>query len=329
MLKLFNLFFNMGTSIIIYLIARKGFNDFSARVAAMLYTFYIPNILYSSVLTNQYISTFLFYLGIYFLTGRGFSRKYSWLWIGLAFGMGNIIRPLGSFFLLGIGVFIFIYRIIPFRKKESIYYTKRLAGVLLVYFVVQQLVSFSFIQTGLSVKPLSNQEPYWKFTLGLNDHSNGAWNAEDQRYVSKFKVGQARNQAEMSLIKERLKDKRRVIHLFGNKFIAFWGKPDAGAYWSLRGLNQPGMQLVLIKYERLMYMVSCLLVIGTIVLFKKENQLAPLLYVLVAGYAAIHMIIEIQTRYRFDILPVLFLLAGYGAYGIKQYVQYKFFNRLN
>jgi hypothetical protein len=328
-LKLFNVFFSMGASVLVYMIARKGLNEFSARVAALLYTFYIPNVLYCSVLTNQYISTFMFYLGIYFLVGKGLSNKYSWLWIGLAIGMGNIMRPLGSFFLLGIGVFVFIYRILPFRKNESIYFTKRLVGVLLVYFVFQQLVSFSFIQTGLSVKPLSNQEPYWKFTLGLNAHSNGAWNAADQRYVSQFKVGQARNQAEKSLIKERLNHKKRIIHLFGNKFIAFWGKPDAGVYWSMRGLKQPVLQLSIVIYERLMYMVSCLLVIGTILLFKKENQLAPLLYILVAGYAAIHMVIEIQTRYRFDILPVLFLLAGYGAYGIKQYMQNQFFNRRN
>jgi 4-amino-4-deoxy-L-arabinose transferase-like glycosyltransferase len=328
-LKLVNILFNMGTSLLIYLIARKGFNEFSARVAALLYTFYIPNILYSSVLTNQYISTFMFYLGIYFLVGRGLSARYSWVWIGITIGIGNIMRPLGSFFLLGICVFVLLYKILPFRKKESMDYIKRLVGVLLVSLFVQQLVSFGFMHTGLSSKPLSNQEPYWKFTLGLNEHSNGAWNAEDQRYVSKFKVGQARNQAEMYLIKERLKDKKRVIHLFGNKFITFWGNPDAGAYWSLRGIKQPSLQLVLIKYERLMYIVSCLLVIGTILLFKKENKLAPLLYILVAGYAAIHMIIEIQTRYRFDILPVLFLLAGYGAYGIKQYVQNQFINRRN
>ncbi|MED1205624.1 ArnT family glycosyltransferase [Heyndrickxia acidicola] len=329
MLKLFNVFFSMGTTVLIYLIARKGLNECSARVAALLYTLYIPNVLYCSVLTNQYISTFMFILGIYFLIGKGLSEKYIWLWIGLALGMGNMMRPLGSFFLLGMGVFVFIYMILPFRKKESIYYIKRLAGVLLVYIIFQQLISFGFLQTGLSVKPLSNQEPYWKFTLGLNAHSNGTWNAEDQRYVNQFKVGQARNQAEKTLVQERLKDRKGVIRLFGNKFKAFWGKPDAGPYWAFRGLKQPILQLSLVIYERLMYIVSCLLIIGNVLLMKKENKLLPLLCIFAAGYAAVHLVIEIQTRYRFDILPVLFLLAGYGVYGFKQYIQDKLINRLN
>jgi uncharacterized membrane protein len=33
------------------------------------------------------------------------------------------------------------------------------------------------------------------------------------------------------------------------------------------------------------------------------------------------MIVEIQTRYRFDILPVLFILVGYGVYVIQQRLQ--------
>nr|WP_240522378.1 MULTISPECIES: hypothetical protein [Bacillus cereus group] len=60
-LKLFNIFWSVGTAVIIYFMGKTIFNEYSARTAAIFYAFYIPNIIYSSVLTNQYISTFFFF----------------------------------------------------------------------------------------------------------------------------------------------------------------------------------------------------------------------------------------------------------------------------
>lgn len=320
-LKLINIFFSIGTSLFIYLFSKRTFNEFTARTAALLYGLYIPNVIYSSVLTNQYISTFMFLGGLYFLAVRGDSAKFNWLLGGLMLGIGNIFRPAGSFFLLGICVFIFIYKILPLRKKESFNYTKKLIGILLVYFLVQQIVSLGLVHSGLANKPLSNQEPYWKFAVGLNYNSNGSWNLKDQDYVSKFKLGTERNKAELSLVKERLQNKQQVVKLFINKFVTFWGAPDDSTYWSLENLNKANLQNQLMKYERLMYIAACLLAIGTIALYKKKNEAFPLLYILLGGYAAIHMIVEIQTRYRFDILPVLFILVGYGVYVIQQRLQ--------
>lgn len=320
-LKLFNILFSLGTSLIIFSIAKKGFNEFSARTAALLYTFYIPNIIYSSVLTNQYISTFLFFLGLYFLVVKGLSAKYSWIFIGLLIGLGNIMRPLGSFYLLGIGVFVLIYKIWPLRKKESLNYTIKLIGICMIYLIVQQIVSYGLIFSGLSHKPLSNQEPYWKFAVGFNYQSNGAWNLKDQNFVSKFKLGEARNKAEISLIKERLQNKKMVAKLFVHKFTTFWGDPDASAYWSMGGHYKPSLQQSVTKYERLLFIASCFFALGTIFLIRKANLLASFLSILLGGYAAIHLMIEIQTRYRFDILPVLFILMGFGCYGFNQFVK--------
>jgi 4-amino-4-deoxy-L-arabinose transferase-like glycosyltransferase len=322
-LKLFNILFSIGTSMIVYKLAKQGFNEFTGRAAAILYTFYIPNIIYSSVLTNQHLSTFLFFLGIYYLFVKGLSTKYSWIIIGLAVGVGNMIRPAGSFFLLGIGVFVLIYKILPLRKKESLNYFIKLVGIAVVYMLVQQLVSMSLIYNGITDKPLSNQDPYWKFTVGLNADADGGWNMADDSYVGQFELGEARDKAEISLIKERLQDKKKVAQLFKRKFVKFWTEGDASIYWSVGEMDRPNLQQYLGKLERLMYSVSCLFLMATITLVRKQNDLSALLLILIGGYAAIHIMVEIQTRYRFDILPAVFILAGYGVWRITQLTQNK------
>ncbi|MCQ6278666.1 glycosyltransferase family 39 protein [Bacillus sp. EB600] len=320
-LKLLNVFFSMGTAIIIYQITKNVFNEFSARTAALLYTFYIPSIIYCSVLTNQHLSTFLFFLGMYFLVVKGLSARNNWILIGLAIGLGNIMRPAGSFFLLAICMYTLFYQIFPLRKKKSINFTTRLIGVLAVYFLVQQLVSTGLIYSGLSDKPLSNQNPYWKFAVGLNYYSNGTWNLDDQNYVGKFKLGKERNEAELSLIKERLQDKKKISTLFVNKFIAFWSDPDASISWALDKIDKPDLKQFLFKYERIIYISSCLFAIGSITLIRKRNEFSPILYILLSGYVAVHLMVEIQTRYRFDILPVLIIFAGYGVDRFHLFIQ--------
>jgi hypothetical protein len=165
---------------------------------------------------------------------------------------------------------------------------------------------------------LSNQEPYWKFVLGVNYQTTGGWNIDDQYYVNQFKLGPERNKAEISLIKERLKDKKQDIKLFRNKFVRFWSSPDDAANWAMGFDNNSKSKLLLMKYEKLMYIGFCLFALGTISLFKRNNELSPLLYILLGGYVFIHLFVEVQTRYRFDILPVFFILVGYGVFVINQ-----------
>ncbi|WP_052487955.1 glycosyltransferase family 39 protein [Gordoniibacillus kamchatkensis] len=90
-LKLFNAVFNVGTAFVVYLTAAKLFNELSGRIASFLYALYVPNIIMCSVLTNQHVSTFFFSLGCYLLVRKGLVPKYSWIWVGLLFALGNMM----------------------------------------------------------------------------------------------------------------------------------------------------------------------------------------------------------------------------------------------
>ncbi len=80
----------------VYKITSHIFNEWSGRIAGLIYALYMQ-VLLSSVLTNQHLAVFLFYLGFYLLVTKGLSHKYMWIFIGISLSLGDIMRPLGSY----------------------------------------------------------------------------------------------------------------------------------------------------------------------------------------------------------------------------------------
>lgn len=324
-LKLLNIAYNIGTTLIIYYITSTVFNEMCGRIASFTYAIYIPNIIMSSVLTNQHISTFLFFLAFYlFIREKFWIEKATWLYTGLLFGIGNLMRPLGSFFLLGFIAYVLIYKFIISPKNNLLLVAKKTLGVLTIYFLVQQLFSYSLVAAELTQQKLANTEPYWKFMVGLNPHSNGQWTQQDTDYVLQFPIGKERDEAQLELFKERLEDDQ-LLNLFGRKFSIMWGGEDTSVIWSLMGMEKPSLMESLIQVERIGYTLLIFLgMISMILLFfsSYQHQYALFLIILL-GYALIHFIIEIQTRYRFDVMPSIFILQSYSIYWTYQKFYHK------
>ncbi|MDF2659660.1 MAG: dolichyl-phosphate-mannose-protein mannosyltransferase [Paenibacillus sp.] len=315
-LKLFNVLFQAGTAVLVYLSAARTFGETGGRAAALLYAVYVPNIMMCSVLTNQHISVFFFFLGVYVLIRRGLGGKADWLAVGLCFGFANLMRPLGSFFVVGLVAYIVLFKLLPgFRERKWAALAIKTAGAVAVYFIVQQSASFALVQTGVTSYPLSNQEPYWKFMIGLNPDTNGGWSYDDTMYVLQFPQGEERNRAELELLKQRLADKRQVGALFLSKAKSMWGAEDSAPMWSIPEQNRPALQKKLIQTERVQYVLLAFfgLIAMTVMAYRGASAEASIFVLLLLGYAALHIVIEVQTRYRFDIFPCVFILQSLGA----------------
>ena len=107
LLKLLNIMYCTGTTWLVYKITSYVFNEWAGRMAGLLYALYIPSIVLTSLLTNQHIATFLFYLGFYLLITKGLTHKYMWIFIGVSLALGDIMRPLGAFVLIAVALYVF------------------------------------------------------------------------------------------------------------------------------------------------------------------------------------------------------------------------------
>lgn len=316
-LKLLNVLYCTGTTLLIYKITSKIFNEWAARISGVIYALYIPSIMMSSVLTNQHLATFLFYLAFYLLVTKGFTDKYTWICIGTLLALGDIIRPLGMFILIAVAIYTFLHSILG-QKKQTIFNSiKKLVGVFLVFYLVHYIISTAFISAGITQYPLSNRDPLWKFVLGFNHETNGGYSDEDASYVSQFEVGEERKKAEIELIKDRLADKEAVLNLFLEKFKLMWADVDSAPLWSLSGIGHDDLKDTATKYEKYIYTATMLFAIVSLLylLFtKQQNNHYTLFLLLVVGYVCVHLLIEYQTRYRYFIIPSFVIIQGYGIY---------------
>lgn len=348
-LKLFNVLFETLTVWIVYRMGASLFGETSGRIAGLMYATYIPNIIMCSVLTNQHLSTLLFAAGcLIAVTHRGRNGVFGIMTVALCFALGSVFRPMGSFY---VGIFILFLFLYEWTKSGS--WQRRLGTLtrkglsfIAVYFLVQQLISYSLITAGITdLKLSSNQEPYWKFIVGLNAESNGQWNPHDAEYVVKYPLGPERNQVELTLLKERLSDPVEVSALLLRKLVLIMAKEDDSVHWSLGGLDQYEWQIRLLSIERSQYMAyaffGCFSLFA--LLFHKRissnheglrilvsNRRISVIHfplLLLLAYTVLHTIIEFQVRYRLDVMPFFIVFAGYGCVYLSTGLQNRIFSR--
>ncbi|MGH1285675.1 ArnT family glycosyltransferase [Bacillus toyonensis] len=322
LLKLLNIFYCTGTTFLVYKITSHIFNEWSGRMAGLLYALYIPSIVLSSVLTNQHLATFLFYLGFYLLITRGLSHKYMWIFIGISLSLGDIMRPLGGIILIAVTIYVFLQGILGKSKQDIFTSIKKLCGIFVVFYLVHYIISYSFISAGITQYPLSNRDPLWKFTVGFNHETKGGYSAADAEYVMSLEIGEERKAAEKKLIQERLADPQKVLSLFGDKFILMWADYDSAPVWSLLTLGNTDNDMItlkddLTKYEKYIYTTAMLfstLALLYLTLTKQNNTHYTLFLLLIIGYVTVHFLIEYQTRYRYFIMPSFTIIQSYGLY---------------
>jgi len=323
LIKLMNMLYSTGTTILIYLIAKKVFSEFSGKISALLYTIYLPSIIMSSVLTNQHLATFLFYLGLYFLITTQANNNYHDYGMGILFSLGNIIRPLGPIVLMSAILYIIVQGISRGFRSNATITLKRLSKIILSYFIVYYMLSFLVINMGITEHTLTkDREPLWKFTIGLNHQTTGRYSQEDKELVLQFPIGEERNRAEKELIKERVKNKKKLAILFKNKFEKMWGESHLSTYYAFYGTNHHYLLETMLKYEGFIYYIIISLCIISMMhpsSFRKDTIL--LFFFLLFLYIGIHFFIEIQARYRYFIYPLFFIIAGNGVHVIYQFMR--------
>lgn len=316
-LKLLNIFYSVGSVVLVYFIGRVLFNEAAGRVAGLFYATYVSAIVMCSVLTNDHLATFLYLAGFYLLIK---TKELSWkkgAVIGLLIGLGNIIRPIGVIILMAVFLYYLVYKGIAMLKADKsarVRTVSSLAAIFAGYFLIMNLVSYSFIAAGVTEYPLSNRAPHWKFVLGLNHETEGWYSNEDASYMGQFPIGEERNEALKALVMERLEDKGQVAILMQKKLRGLWGYRDTAVNWSMSNVFKGELKPNLQSAEHAMYTSLMFLATLTILIAWKRKMLSSMnfLYIVLIGFILIHLLIEIQTRYRFFAIPLIAIIAGGG-----------------
>lgn len=314
-LKLLNVGWFVGTLFLLYRFVQQLYTERAARLAVILYAFYPPSIFLSSVTTNDYISTFFFYLGIYYLLCKTKSGWY--LAGGLAIALGNILRPLGSLILLALVLYIIFYQLLFTGRATAKRAIVQLGLMLVSYFVLLSVFNLGIQAAGISDYPLGNRNPTWKIVIGLNRETDGAYSAADGDYLWQFPLGAKRDAAGKQLIQERTADKADLLQFIYRKYKVMWTSSDSSLDWALADTGRNNWRPKLLAVQFAVYWLILFATLcgswRTFHLYRHQQQIdwrSMFFVVLIFGYSLAHLILEIQTRYRFFIIPAFLVLAG-------------------
>ena len=316
-LQLLNALWLAGTNVLIYTLAKRFLPERTAMTVGVLYCIYPAPLFLAGVLTNQHLSVFLLYSALYILLSDHLSPLRA-LGAGALIALGNAMRPIGVIVMLAAVLWLLIRSAHRTRLRDALY-----GGyVAISYFLVGAALSGLIVSSGINPEGLSNNQPMWKFVVGLNQDSSGSWNRNDyETYLSL--PTQEGHQAMTQAVKERLNvGPSKLAGLAWRKSAVMWaGNEDL--YWgfwhldqdaaAMGGLSWNSIQLILGSFDKGIYLLAFgLAFLGLLTLFRKPERCdySLCLVLLLCGYYAVHLIVEVQVRYRYFLMPCIFILAA-------------------
>ncbi len=322
-LQIMNAIWLGGIGVLVHRIALCILPARAAACAAILYAVYPAPYFLAAVLTNQHICVFFLYLAVWFLIRRQEISFGSALLAGGLIAIGNVMRPIGVVLILAIVCWQLV-RLLLRKGMEGRRTVRNLAVVLISYLMVFSLASAAVIWFGINPQGLSNNQPMWKFVLGLNQESNGAWNQFDYENYLMLPTEEA-DAAMREVVKERLgAGPLDLAKLAVRKSAVMWGDLEY-MYWGFGHLNgnerigpftiNQYTQILAFGDKGVYLVLFGLALLGALSLLRRGTYGgggALLLSFLLCGYYAVHLIVEVQARYRYFLMPAVAVLAGYG-----------------
>jgi hypothetical protein len=320
-LKIANCIFMAGTNALIYLIAQKISNIYTARVVSILYLLYPAPYFLTPVLTNQHFAACMFLLAIYILLSKRLNWVTKSIVAGVVIAIGNVVRPIGIVVLAALLICGIIEKITS-RKWLTI---GNAIFVLISFLLVSYGCSAFVKYTGINSEGLANNFPLWKIVVGLNYDTTGQFSYDDENNIYKIQDFKERNNTAKQVIKQRLSAGfKKIVVLINEKQKIMWARNDSlnwGFYQKVDGQLVPTNEVkklepLLLKLEKIYYIfIFILMILGLVrvLMDNKINKGILLLSLILLCYFGIHFFIEIQVRYRHFAVIIVFIIAAKGS----------------
>ena len=320
-LKIVNCFFMAATNVLIYLIARKISNENSARAVSLLYLFYPAPYFLTTVLTNQHFAAGMFLLAIYIFLSERLNWAIKGIIAGVVIAFGNAVRPIGIIIIVA----SIIWGIIEIIRTHKYFKMCSIITLLISYLLVNYGCSAVVKYTGINSEGLVNNFPLWKFVVGLNYEAKGQFSYEDENNIYKIKDFDERNNVAKQVIKQRLSiGARQLAGLMNEKQKTMWAGTDTiswGFYKEIDGQLVASKEVkkfeaIILKLEKIYYvLIYILMLLGICKLLTDDeiSQAISLLSLILLCYFGVHFLIEIQVRYRYFAVIIVFIMAAKGS----------------
>ncbi|HML49091.1 MAG TPA: glycosyltransferase family 39 protein, partial [Clostridia bacterium] len=341
-----NLALSLGSVALVYGIARRVHGRLMGLFAMGLAAVWPSHVLYASMVASEPVFTLLILAALYALSHVLILGEDSFRWrhpvaavallpaAGIVLGIANGIRPMAL--ILAIAVCLALLwqnERLPLELGAARQILSRGWLCALIVFLCYSLTSTvltSRVYAIVRMEPAQGLTASgFNFMIGTNVRNKGVWNAEDAAffdgvYEATGSAQQAHRES-LDVALERIRSAPEdTLDLFVYKFRDLWQTDDFGIDWNLLWAEQQGKLTEGLKAwleslrpvsRELYLLVLAWALAAAIHQWRKRARLDPIFLIgmlFFLGTAALHMLLETQVRYHYNMIPFLILLAMYA-----------------
>lgn len=325
------------SSTLIYILCHLGIKDDRiGYLAAVIYTFWPSHLLYSVILTPEFLNIFLtlFFGCCMYMTINHYNKKIVYLLTCLSavtLALSGFFKSIDKVILIALSIMTILsalkedYKIILKSSNRNALYKKIL---IMVIFVGSYIVSNKLIFAGLdySYGEVVNRNPTAHFVyIGLNPETYGIWNENVSKVYEDNVINcnydyDAASDLTYQRLKKEIKEKGYLTAAyFENKFLTVW-ENNAETYWvneTIKDespfLRKPEWFFSFGVITQIFWLTICfiLCIEGLFLLIWSDNN-RMIICLILFGFACLMLLTEVQARYKCVMYPILSILAADG-----------------
>lgn len=334
---------NACSCLFVFLIADQ-IHPKSALYSALLFVFYPSNLLFSQVFSHQHLNLLFVLCCVYLMllavnSGKWLVRVVCSFFSGLLLLFAQYSHPSTLPTMLAVIIYILILFFASLRKgfQRSLQIACLLVCFIAGYFGCRLGTRTLLIRSQLLDQDLASDSIYYaKIAMGLNHETSGMYSAKDTALFFNLPSKEEKNRVAKEMIRERTADFRQLMELVRDKIEIVWIFKDTAVHWAFFGdqklqENEESQGIIselrdAYYYKQrnvdnafslldFFYVAAIYLFAFIGVLLGRNTQSLDLFLILIIlGWASVHLLIEVQTRYRFLAMPFLCIFAGMGSY---------------
>ncbi len=341
------LYFNLAVSLLSIFFVHRTARLLTGRVggilAAAIVAFWPSQIIYINQMASEPVFMCLTLICIW-IAARLFKApegERAWkllvfnIALGILLAIAGGVRPVAIILLIAIIICSVTYKArLSGSDEAGLIKSCMSRGWIRALVILSGYMACSLLISAATAKAIDRNLPGttasfgYNLMVGLNIESKGGWNETDSSFLSKkfAETGSAqeahiacRNVALSRLEKHPV----GIANLVFQKYTLLWENDDYGSYWNLLFLKQQDnltpernefMNNITI-WNNIYYMICVYLSLlaGIYLWFGRKVGTEHVLVLYFIGIAILHMFLESQSRYHYNILPVFALLASAGA----------------
>ena len=335
-----NVFFSSIICILIYLCI-ENYDRRMAFASSILFAVYPGNIISSQVTTNHHIAIMFAMLGMYLLIKiehvRDIKKIICAIVSGICFAFSDFGHPSAIILIIAVSA----YGVMGIFAKEKRDFTRirYCTCVVVCYFLIVNLGIFCLQKRGIVSNEINKSSSSYlpKIVVGFNEETRGGYSAEDGRVLGSLNEEEQQQWCKQQ-INERVfqKSPKDILLLFRDKVDQVWFEQDSYAWWYYGGMQaklQEDFENSILSQEEydekrsefeiyssyahfdwlFLRVIYVCVIMGLIMLIRKGDASTEIVLWMLLGWTSIHLLIEVQARYRYLGMPYIFIIAGIGV----------------